>query len=384
MHGRRGRERHDEIAEAGGIPLERHLIDHRRDASIGASRADERSHGRARGDARHRAMPRKPRSSNTDTRPTRARATTRRATREPSRPGPAGSPELASAAHHTHDVGPPARALDTLVAIMARLRSPTGCPWDREQTLDTLKPFVLEEAYEVVDAIERGDVDGLKEELGDLVFEAVFLAQLCRERGEFAIEDALEAVNQKLVRRHPHVFGVDASAPGLDSGSGRADARIESAARVVEQWEAIKAREKQDAGKTDTSPLAGIPRSMPALSRAHQMSRRAATVGFDWPSATDVFDKLTEEVAELRDAVAHARADEIEDELGDVLFVLANLARKLAADPETALRRANAKFERRFHAMRDELARDGVTLAEADLDRMERAWQSVKAAERAS
>jgi tetrapyrrole methylase family protein/MazG family protein/ATP diphosphatase len=256
---------------------------------------------------------------------------------------------------------------------MRRLRGPRGCPWDREQTLDTLKAYVLEEAYEVVDAIDRRDVDGLCEELGDLVFEAVFLAQLCSESGQFTLADAIESANEKLVRRHPHVFGTPDP-----SGTRR---RIRSASDVRQQWDDIKATERADAGRP-RGPLEDIPVALPALQRADQLSRRAARTGFDWPSARDVLAKLTEEAHEVEAAVRAGTPAAIRDEIGDLLFVIVNLARKLDIDPEGALRDANTKFARRFEGMRVELRALGLDPDRASLEELERAWNRVKAGER--
>lgn len=267
-----------------------------------------------------------------------------------------------------------------LVAIMARLRGPDGCPWDREQTLASLAPYVLEEAAEVVDAIERGDLGNLCEEVGDLLFEGVFLAQLAHDDGAFDVADALDTVNAKLVRRHPHVFGTDAAL---------------TPAEVKTQWDAIKAQEKAargDGGHDPGDVLAGVPVALPALLRARELCRKAATVGFDWPDAASILDKVDEEVAELRDAIAvrageatatpgDAAGDPVAEELGDLLFVLANLARRLDVDPEAALRAANRKFERRFAAMREQVEARGTTLEAASLDEMEAGWQAVKRAE---
>lgn len=263
-----------------------------------------------------------------------------------------------------------------LVAIMARLRGPDGCPWDREQTLASLAPYVIEEAAEVVDAIERGDLDNLREEVGDLLFEGVFLAQLTQDEGAFDVADALETINAKLVRRHPHVFARDAAL---------------TPSEVKTQWDAIKAQEKVARGDRGHDPgnvLAGVPVALPALLRARELCRKAATVGFDWPDAASLLDKVDEEVAELREAIAARAGDEdaargnaVAEELGDLLFVLANLARRLDVDPEAALRAANRKFERRFAAMRAVVEARGSTLEAASLDEMEAGWQAVKRAE---
>jgi MazG family protein len=256
---------------------------------------------------------------------------------------------------------------DRLVAIMATLRGPDGCPWDREQTIDSLKPFVLEETYEVLDAIDRHDHAALGEELGDFVFEAVFLAQLESEQGHFTIADSLRAVADKLVRRHPHVFARNEGEPPLDS-----------AGQVRTRWEAIKAEERAGAAGTKTL-LGGIAAALPALLRAYQIGLRAASVGFDWPAAADVVAKIQEEVDELREVVnSGTTLDEAraEEEMGDLLFALANLARKLGIEPETALRKANEKFTKRFTAMERRVGTSA--LSQLSLEELEAAWQAIK------
>jgi MazG family protein len=256
---------------------------------------------------------------------------------------------------------------ERLVQLMRTLRSPDGCAWDREQTLETLRPFVLEEAYEVVDAIDRGDPTALCDELGDLLLEAVFVAQICADEGHFTIADAADAINAKLVRRHPHVFG-----DGVTTGGSTLSPR-----EVKEQWEQIKTRER--AGKpTRETLLDGIPESLPALLRAARIGARTANVGFDWDQAGDVLKKVDEEMTELKEAMAAADADHVEEELGDLLFTVANLARKLRIDPESALRAANNKFTRRFRAVEQRLAATGRSLHDATSDELEREWQAVK------
>jgi ATP diphosphatase len=245
-----------------------------------------------------------------------------------------------------------------LMDIMARLRDPVaGCPWDLAQTFESIAPYTIEEAYEVTDAIARRDFVALPDELGDLLFQVVYHARLAEEAGVFDFADVVRAISDKMVRRHPHVFG---------------DATVEEA----DFWEAGKARERGAAGV-----LAGVPGNLPALTRAEKLSKRAARVGFDWPDIETVLAKLDEEVLELRAELAGADADRLEDELGDMLFVLANLARKLKLDPEACLARANAKFAARFNAVERLLAREGVAPAEASLARMEAAWQAVKKAD---
>jgi MazG family protein len=264
------------------------------------------------------------------------------------------------------------KEFDRLVEIMATLRGPDGCPWDREQTIDTLKPFVLEETYEVLEAIDRHDHAALREELGDFLFEAIFLAQLESEDGHFTIADSLRIVAEKLVRRHPHVFARDRGEPAL-----------ESAGQVRTRWEEIKAQERGGESKPATL-LSGIAPALPALLRAYHIGTRAASVGFDWPAAGGVVAKIQEEVDELRDVVSaegdidRARAEE---EMGDLLFSIANLSRKLGIEPETALRKANEKFTRRFSAMERSAATGNRGLGQMSLDELEVEWNSAKGRE---
>ena len=257
---------------------------------------------------------------------------------------------------------------ERLVDIMRTLRSPDGCAWDREQTLASLRPFVLEEAYEVVDAIDRGDAGALCDELGDLLLEAVFVAQICAEDGAFTIADAADAIVAKLIRRHPHVFG---------GGTAEGGGRDLSPAEVKEQWERIKARERSATPERETL-LDGIPEALPSLLRASRIGARTANVGFDWDEPAAVIDKVDEEMAELREAVESADAAHIEEEVGDLLFTVANLARKLRIDPESALRSANGKFTRRFRAIEQRLAVRGRSLHEATAAELEHEWQEVK------
>ncbi len=257
---------------------------------------------------------------------------------------------------------------ERLVDIMRTLRSPDGCAWDREQTLASLRPFVLEEAYEVVDAIDRGDAGALCDELGDLLLEAVFVAQICAEDGAFTIADAADAIVAKLIRRHPHVFG---------GGTAEGGGRDLSPAEVKEQWERIKARERSATPERETL-LDGIPEALPSLLRASRIGARTANVGFDWDEPAAVIDKVDEEMAELREAVESADAAHIEEEVGDLLFTVANLARKLRIDPESALRSANGKFTRRFRAIEQRLAARGRSLHEATAAELEHEWQEVK------
>ncbi len=268
-------------------------------------------------------------------------------------------------------------AFDRLVDVVARLRAPGGCPWDREQTLESLRPFVLEETYEVLEAIDTGNRAALREEIGDLIFEGVLLAQLCAETGDFTVADSLGAIADKLVRRHPHVFG-DAE-------------RAKSADEVLGRWEEAKARERAAApdGHSPKTILGGVPKSLPALLRAHEMSTRAAAVGFDWERPSDVLAKIEEEVAELREAVersggagdAEARRRQVEEEMGDLLFAMANLARRLGVEPESALRQSDDKFARRFTELERRFAARGEALQQAGLARMEEEWARVKASE---
>jgi nucleoside triphosphate diphosphatase len=264
-------------------------------------------------------------------------------------------------------------AFSRLIDIMATLRGPDGCPWDREQTIDTLKPFVLEETYEVLDAIDRHDHAALAEELGDFVFEAVFLAQLEAEAGHFTIADSVETVADKLVRRHPHVFT-----------RGEGEAALDTAGQVRTRWEDIKAEERSASGsgiRDSKTLLSGIAPTLPALLRAYHIGARAASVGFDWAHATDVVGKIEEEVAEIRQAVAktdRANQEQVEEEVGDLLFAIANLARKLGVEAETALRKANDKFTKRFTAMERSIATTGRAMREMSLEELEAEWQSVK------
>lgn len=255
-----------------------------------------------------------------------------------------------------------------LVDLMRRLRAEDGCAWDREQTLESLRPFVIEETYEVVDAIDRGDSDALRDELGDFLLEAVFLAQISAERGDFDIADSLQAISDKLVRRHPHVFGEQSG-----------DRRSPNAGEVKRQWEEIKADEQRTAGRP-ASALGSIPDSLPALLRAYRLGKRAATVGFDWPDTSGVEAKVGEELAELAEARAGGSAARVEEEIGDLLFAVANLARHLDVDPESALRAANRKFSVRFAALESRLEARGIALRDATLDEMEAEWARVKAA----
>ena len=259
--------------------------------------------------------------------------------------------------------------IDRLNAIMARLRDPDGgCPWDVAQTFATIAPYTIEEAYEVADAIERGDMTELKSELGDLLFQVVFHARMAEEAGLFTFDDVAEAMSDKLTRRHPHVFADEAA---------KSDAWSQKA-----RWEDIKAEER--AAKAQYGVLDDVPVGLPALARAAKLTKRAGRVGFDWPSTDEVFDKLFEEVEELRVEIAAGDLDKAREEMGDLLFVVANLARKLEVEPEDALRGANAKFARRFAFIEAELARDGRTPEQSDLAEMDALWDAAKVAERAA
>jgi tetrapyrrole methylase family protein/MazG family protein/ATP diphosphatase len=259
-----------------------------------------------------------------------------------------------------------ARPIDALLEVMARLRAPDGgCPWDLEQTFATIAPYTVEEAYEVADAIERGDLNDLREELGDLLFQVVFHARIAQERGDFAFDDVARAITDKLIRRHPHVFG---------------DAGARTAEEQNVAWEVVKAKERK--AKAKPGVLDDVPAGLPALTRAVKLTRRAARVGFDWPSTREVFDKLREELAELEVEIEAGDAEKSREELGDFLFVVANLARKLDIEPEDALRAANAKFIRRFAHIEARLAEDGRTPDQSDLAEMDRLWDEVRAADK--
>ncbi|MFO1012782.1 MAG: nucleoside triphosphate pyrophosphohydrolase [Caulobacteraceae bacterium] len=255
-----------------------------------------------------------------------------------------------------------------LLEIMAQLRTPvTGCEWDLEQTFATIAPYTVEEAYEVADAIERQDMPDLRDELGDLLFQVVFHSRMAEEAGAFRFEDVAEAINEKMIRRHPHVFG---------------NAGQRSAAEQTVAWEEIKAAERAAKGEAQSGVLDAVPAGLPALTRAVKLTGRAARVGFDWPDAARVLEKLAEEVVELEVEIGAGDREKMKDELGDVLFVIANLARKLDIEPEDALRGANAKFTRRFRSIEAALAADGRTPHQSDLEEMDRLWDAAKLAER--
>ena len=256
------------------------------------------------------------------------------------------------------------RSFEELVRLMTTLRGPSGCPWDREQSLPDLKPFVIEEAYEVVDAIDRDDRRALLEEIGDMLLEAVFIAEITREEGSFDIYDSITAIHDKLVRRHPHVF---------------ADVEAGDAEEVLVNWEKLKNEERKAENK---SVLSGVPQALPALLKGSRLTEKAARVGFDWRRTDDVFDKIDEEMRELRQAVAGGNTEEVEEEIGDVLFTLANIARKLEINPEEALQSTNRKFMRRFEAMERAVRDSGRNLDQLSLEEMDRLWDDAKAAER--
>jgi MazG family protein len=250
-----------------------------------------------------------------------------------------------------------------LVEIMARLRAPGGCPWDREQTFDSIKPYTLEETYEVLDAIDRRDWDELRSELGDFILQAVFFAQLAAEEKLFDIGDSLDAINEKLVRRHPHVF---------------ADENAETGEDVKKRWDEIKAEERKLRADAPQGLLVGVPRALPALVEAQQITSRAARAGFDWSNADEVLAKLDEERLEFAEARERGTQDQIEDELGDLLFVLVNLARFVKVDPEQALRRTNTKFRERFGHVERRLAAQGRAVNGTPIEELEALWQEAK------
>lgn len=262
------------------------------------------------------------------------------------------------------------KGLPRLLAIMVQLRNPDGgCPWDLAQSFSTIAPCTIEEAYEVADAIARGDFDELRDELGDLLLQVVFHARMAEEAGHFAFADVVDAITEKLIRRHPHVFE---------------DREASDADGALAQWESRKREEREAKGHADRSALAGITHGLPEWQRAHKLQKRAASVGFDWPDVAPVIAKLQEELAEVRAEWAHGvGTDALEDEIGDVLFVAVNLARHAKVDAGNALRRANRKFERRFRAMEALAEAQGVVFAELDLAAQEALWNQVKRDERA-
>ncbi|AUJ64321.1 nucleoside triphosphate pyrophosphohydrolase [Aestuarium zhoushanense] len=261
----------------------------------------------------------------------------------------------------------PDGTMERLLEIMRRLRHPEkGCPWDIEQDFATIAPYTIEEAYEVADAIERGAWDELRSELGDLLFQSVFHAQIAEEAGHFKFEDVAKAISDKMVSRHPHVFGTEGNDFSADT--------------QVDRWEEVKAAER--AAKSETRVLDGVAVGLPALLRAVKLQKRAARVGFDWPSTDQVIDKIIEESRELVEARDTLTQDEVEEEMGDLLFVVANLARHLNVDPEAALRRTNAKFIRRFNAVEDALIAKGSSPEQSNLEEMDALWDAAKLADR--
>jgi tetrapyrrole methylase family protein / MazG family protein len=262
------------------------------------------------------------------------------------------------------------KLFEDLVALEARLRAPGGCPWDREQTHHTLKTYLIEEAYEVLDALEHGDSNELTEELGDLLLQILFHSDIAREAGRFDIADVISGIHEKLVRRHPHVFGT---------------VKADTPEQVLKNWRQLKAEEKKAVAPATPilpSALEGVPRSLPALIEAYQLTRRAAQVGFDWGNVEGIFLKLGEETSELRQALTEADPSRREQEIGDLLFVVVNLARFLGFDPEVALKHSNLKFKRRFQEMEVEASSAGQRLAELSKQELEIFWESAKKRER--
>ncbi|HEY7677944.1 MAG TPA: nucleoside triphosphate pyrophosphohydrolase [Candidatus Methylomirabilis sp.] len=262
---------------------------------------------------------------------------------------------------------PPGAAFTRLVEVMARLRGEGGCPWDREQTRESLKPYVVEEAYEVLEAIDERDTAKLREELGDLLLQVVFQAQLAREAGEFTIAEVLQAIVEKLVRRHPHVFG---------------DASATSAQEVLHRWEAIKRAERQNEHHRP-SALDGVPRELPALLRAHRLQEKASRVGFDWDDTAGLLGKLAEELAEFQAVCRNGGGPRAANELGDLLFTLVNVARFLNVNPEEALRESITRFTRRFHHVEDQMHQAGIPMTRETRSEMDRLWEEAKAREEA-
>jgi len=260
--------------------------------------------------------------------------------------------------------------VERLLEIMVRLRAPDGCPWDRVQDFRSIAPYTIEEACEVADAIEQGDMAGLNDELGDLLLQVVYHARMAEEAGDFGFDDVVRAISDKMLRRHPHVFGTTPGGPKARPGEV--------------DWEAMKAEERAARGEHRESALDGVPAALSGLTRALKLTRRAAAVGFDWTDPKDVLSKLTEEAAELVAEIDAGDDERMEEEYGDLLFVLANLARHLKVDPEAAIRHANAKFERRFRGVETLLAAGGQTPEQATLAEMDALWNRIKAGEKKS
>ena len=261
------------------------------------------------------------------------------------------------------------RAVRRLLEIMDKLRDPGGCPWDREQTLRTLTPYLLEEAHEVIEAIEAGDVTHHKEELGDLLFQVVFQSRIAREEGKFDFAQVCDAISDKLTRRHPHVFG---------------DVAVSGSREVVKNWERIKADERKQKGESPRSAIGGVPVSLPALVRAERLTEKAGAVGFDWPDARSVLAKVREELDELAEAMEGGVPERVEHELGDLLFAVANLGRWVKAHPEEALRGALRRFESRFQHIERELAERGKSPRESTLAEMDALWNEAKQREKSA
>lgn len=263
-------------------------------------------------------------------------------------------------------------AFQKLVELVETLRGPQGCPWDREQTRETLKPMLIEEAYEVLEALDDPDPRQLCDELGDLLFQVLFHAQISHERGEFQIDDVVTGIHDKMVRRHPHVFG---------------QVHLETSEDVLKNWEELKKNERRQRGllaPEKQSLLSGVPAGLPALHECFQLSAKAARVGFDWPDLTSLLDKLAEEARELREVAGSNEFAAVREEAGDLLFAAVNAARFLQIDPETALKQANRKFSRRFQSMESRMERDGLPLKDSDMDTLEKYWQEAKSEERSS
>lgn len=260
--------------------------------------------------------------------------------------------------------------IEKLKEIMAMLRDPEhGCPWDKEQTFETIVPYTIEEAYEVADAIEKGDMSDVKSELGDLLFQTVFYGQMATEQNEFNFDDIAETMAEKLIRRHPHVFG---------------NSDFKNEAEIKANWEAEKAKERQQKDANQTSALDDIPTALPALSRAYKLQKRAASVGFDWPNIDGALDKVMEEINEVKVEVNsnNASTDRIADELGDLYFALTNVVRHLKLKPEQVLHQANKKFERRFRAVEQKVVQKNNSISEMSLDQLDGIWEQVKAEEK--
>lgn len=263
--------------------------------------------------------------------------------------------------------GSKGKSFDDLVQVMATLRGEDGCPWDKKQTMATIKDYFVEEVYEALEAIESGDVESMKEEFGDVLFEICFLSRIAEEEGKFNVYDSIESIVDKLIRRHPHVFG---------------DEKIKEAEEVPGRWARLKAEEKKKK-KTRESILDGVPQSLPSLLQALRISERAVAVGFEWENVDGVFEKVEEEIQELKDAIKNGEAEErLEDELGDILFTLVNVGRKLQISPHDSLMRTMNKFRRRFGAIEQKLATEGIALESAGFEKLENLWKIVKEEEK--